>query len=573
MALLDRVRQFFRAPERRNPENPSHPLSDPDDDFADALTGASIAGVRVNRETALRFSAVFRAVNLLSVDVAKLPLYIYRREGEGKVRAPEHPAFRLIRKKPNRAQHSFNWRRAQISQKLLQGNAYSLIDRDPRGRPRELLPLDPADTWPETQGGKLRYRTLRGGRETFLPAEQVLHFRGLGDDLKGKSVIGYARESIGLALAAQRYAAGFYERGARPGVVLEHPGKLKPEAKANIRDSWEAIHGGVERSHRLAVLEEGMKLHDYHAMSQEDAQFIATWAQNIREIANWYGVPPHKLGDTTRTSYASLEQENQAYLDDSLEAHLSEWEAECQDKLLSEEEQDRDTHVIEFLRIAVVRANHRDRAALYQSGLAWGWLSRDEVRSRENLNPLPAGEGKKYYVPLNVSLAGEEPPELEPEPDPEPAGGPGRGERVDIGARAMPEGGPPEKNPQENREAATLLLQQLAQRMARRIATHARRAARTPEELRAFLQTRLTDHLAPVAQAAEPALRAAEALGALGRLPELNAHHGTGYAEMLAGATRHLLEPILALDPPDFARAAPAATERLEAALTAHMIP
>jgi hypothetical protein len=125
-----------------------------------------------------------------------------------------------------------------------------------------------------------------------------------------------------------------------------------------------------------------------------------------RDVSNITGVPPHKLGDPARTSYNSLEQENQSYLNEALDGWLVAFEDECWDKLLTEGEKRNDTHVVEFLRNALVRADLKTRFGAYHSALQDGWMNRDEVRDRENMNPLPDGQGEEYLVPLNMAPAG-----------------------------------------------------------------------------------------------------------------------------------------------------------------------
>jgi hypothetical protein len=309
-------------------------------------------------------------------------------------------------------------------------------------------------------------------QEATIAREDMLHIRGFGDSLEGAGVVTKARESFGLGMAAAKYGSVFFKNGARPSAVLEHPARLGEEAERTLRASWENLHtGDLENKHKIAILEEGMKLNIFQ-MSNEDAQFLQTRQFEIREVANWFGLPPHKLGDTTRTAFASLEQENQSFLDDSLDPWLVSWEAECMDKLLSDEEKDSDSHVIEFMRQALARANLTDQAAFYASGLQNGYMNRDEVRNRINLNPIPDGEGEKFFVPLNMGLTGEE----EPAPKPAPA------------ASALPPVVPePEPDPQEAYSqnlplvaAHRALVADLVARAVKRLAPIVRKRAKDP---------------------------------------------------------------------------------------------
>jgi hypothetical protein len=129
-------------------------------------------------------------------------------------------------------------------------------------------------------------------------------------------------------------------------------------------------------------------------------------AYSVKDVANLFGVPPHKLGDSSRTAYNSLEAENQAYLDESLDPWLVKWEEECWDKLLTEEEKDADSHFVEFLRAALVRADLNARANYYQKALGGApWLEINEVRAIESLNWIDGGDG----LPKTNNYAGEQP--------------------------------------------------------------------------------------------------------------------------------------------------------------------
>jgi HK97 family phage portal protein len=483
----------------RSFENPATPLSDPDNWLIETLGGGrSAAGVVVNSSTALEYPAIWKGVNLISRDVGKLPLFIYRRLPEGgKERANTHPAYRLLRHKPNPFQTAVDFKATLQAQALLWGNGYAFIDRAKTGAAGQLLPLDAAITWPVRRGGLVWYRTVVDDQQVALMATDVFHVKGLPDGssggLAGLSVLAKARESVGLGLAAREYQARFFSNDASPRAVLEHPGKLTDGARDHLRESWEKIHKGLSNKHRLAVLEEGMKLNPY-SVSPADAELLKTREFEIRDVANWIGAPAHKLGDPTKTSFASLEQENQSYLDDALDPWLAKWEAEAWDKLLTERQKMADSHVVEFLRAALVRGDLAARTAAYSSALQAGWMNRDEVRDRENLNPIPEGEGSKFWQPSNVVLVGEEPEPPPPPPVP-PALGPG--------AAPQDDDDDPQADDDDQADARAALVADAAGRILRRLTTSAKRAARRSD---GGLQTWIAEQLRPKHRAAALAI-------------------------------------------------------------------
>ena len=379
----------------RGIENPATTLSDPDNWLVDAFGGgAGASGQVINAETALEYPAVYRGVALLSADVAKIPLIVYRRgpDGVGKERATSHPAYRLLRYKANEFQTANTFREMMQAQVLLWGNAYAFIERHPSGAPKALLPLDPAMTQPIRIDGRVWYEHVASGSRVLIPWTNVFHLRGLPSrstgGLAGVSVVQKAKESLGLGLAAIKFGARFFANDASPRTVLETPGKLKPEARINLRESWERMHRGVGNSHRTAILEQGLKLNAF-SVHPEDAQLLQTREHEIRAtVANFLGLPPHMLGDNSRTSFSSLESETQSYLDRSLDPWLLKWEFEAWDKLLTDRQQRADTHVIEFLRAALIRADLKGRFGAYQIALNNGILNLDEVMSSVSLCPF-----------------------------------------------------------------------------------------------------------------------------------------------------------------------------------------
>jgi len=548
---------------RRSIENPNTPLSDPDDWLVEAWGGGTASsGVVVNQKTALYYAPVWRAVNLISSYVAKVPLVLYKRIGTGKDRDLNHPAYKLLKHKPNPSQTFFQFRLIQHARVLLRGNAYGYIFREANGDPREIVPMDPAQTYPVKEDGKLVYITKVLGEDRKLLPENVLHIRGLGDGLFGYSVVGQAKESLGLGMAAGKYGSVFFRNSARPSAVLEHPGILGDEAVRALRDGWEKLHTGLDEKHRIAILEEGMKLNPF-GMSNEDAQFLQTRQFEIREVANWFGLPPHKLGDTTRTAFASLEQENQSLLDDCLDPWFVNWESECWDKLLTENQKQADSHVVEFLRQALVRADLSARSTFYASALQNGWMNRDEVRGRENMNPIPDGEGEKFFVPKNMGLSGEEE---------EPGGGPPVPAPPPPGPPPVPPSDDDNDDEEENDRARKIqaahraLLCDVVFRAVRRISPHVRKQAKNSASFMGWMEDSMEkDHRAFILEAAGPSVMAVEAAGPGGKIA----------GRLVDLFFRHLGEALLTASecqPKDLERSMAAACERLEVSLPAVVV-
>ena len=189
----------------------------------------------------------------------------------------------------------------------------------------------------------------------------------------------------------------FSARAGKFRVCLSIPVELGKEAADNLAESWRDTHAGVQNAHKIAILEEGMTF-DKIAITNEDAQFLQTRQFQVLDICRIYRVPPHKLADYGRATFNNLEQQQQSYIDDCLGPHTEQLEGLMDDQLLFDDERERlETH-FDFTQL--LRGDTIRRYQGYQIGLLNGFLSANEVRAMENMNPVPGGD--EYRVPLNT---------------------------------------------------------------------------------------------------------------------------------------------------------------------------
>jgi HK97 family phage portal protein len=382
----------------------------------------SAAGVVVNEESSLRNTAVLACVRILSNSVAMLPLPVYRRiQPRGKQRAPEHPLYGILQEQANPEMTAFELRRWLMQHVLLHGNGYAEIDWAPNGQVQALWPLLSAQMQVVRRNGVLVYRyTLPTGQTIELPSYRVFHLRGMtGDGLEGWSVIrSLMNEAVGLGLATQEYGARFFGNGARPGIVLEHPSTLSDKAYANLKAGWNDSHEGLSNAHRLRILEEGMKVNTI-SVPPEEAQFLETRKFQVTEIARAFGVPPHLIGDMERATFSNIEHQYMEFLQFSLGPWLVQLEQTIHSQLMRLAE--REVFFVEHVRDAILQADTATRYQAYAIGRQWGWLSVNDIRDLENMNPVD--DGDQYLVPMNMVDAGQagEPQEAQDEPEEEPA--------------------------------------------------------------------------------------------------------------------------------------------------------
>jgi len=403
--MLSRLFSLF-SKRSANIENPATSLSDPL--VVKAILGGeeSDTGVPVSRDAALAYASVWQAVNLIANDVAKLPLHCFKRVGNGRERDNKHPSSWLVNAKANQYMTCSTFRQTLTAHAMLHGNGYAYVVRDSAERPIELLILPPETTEPRLVDGEVIYFSKIGGRERPYSPADILHVRGLGfDGLRGQSVLKLARNSFGLALAAEKFGAKFFRNGAKSSGVLTYPGKLSPKASENLRTTFDKTQAGVDNVGRTIILEEGAK---YQALTiaPDDAQFLQTRKFQRQEIASWFGLPPHKLGDEVRTSFSSLEISNQDYLDSALSPWLQVWQWACWDVLLTEEQKRQDTHYFEFCTGALLQTDIKSRYEVYGSAVQNGLMTRNECRRRENLDDL-GPEGDLLTIQANMMSLGQ----------------------------------------------------------------------------------------------------------------------------------------------------------------------
>ncbi|TDQ63580.1 HK97 family phage portal protein [Maritalea mobilis] len=396
MKLIDTIKAAFQGADGGQQITTS-------DDLEAAIRAANVgsaAGMPVNANTAMRVSTVFACVRLISGAVANLPLHIKERvDSETRIDRTDHQLWTVLRRRPNAWQTPSQFRRMMQAHLLLRGNAFAMIARS-GSKVLGLIPLDP-DRMKVTQLDNLRLSyeyTRRDGGVTRLTQDEVMHLVGLTlDGVNGVSVITYARESLGLSMAQEQHGSNTFKNAARPSMVLLHPKKLGKEGQENLRASLDAYRQGGDQEGKALILEEGMESKPL-SMTAEDAQWIEGRKFSRTDIAMFFGVPPHMIGDTEKsTSWGSgIEQQSIGFVTYTLEDHLTTWEETINRDLIPEE-----NVYSRFNRKALVRGDIKTRQGFYVSMLQWGVLSPNEVRKLEDENPRDGGD--VYYDPPNTA--------------------------------------------------------------------------------------------------------------------------------------------------------------------------
>ena len=413
---MGRIADFFR--------NLGGPRADSDDRspwgsfWFEPVTMRTVSGARISSETALRLSAVYACVRILSESMASLPFILYRpSKNRGKVEVTDHWLYRLFHIRPNRFQNPFEWREMLMGHLALRGNAFCRIISNANGEITDLIPIHPdriSLVLSQSQPDEYSYRVIdRLGNQTYLPRGAVWHLRGLSSDgMIGLSPIEMARESFGLALAAQDYGSRFFANDAKPtGGWIEYPGTFKDKpARDNFRESYQNAQGAMNRG-KVLVLEAGMKYHEV-GVTNKEAQFLELRKFQVTDIARLFRVPPHMIADLDRATNNNIEQQSIEFVRYTMRPWAERWEASIRaDLMLNDEGLD-----CEFDFAALMRGDANSRATYYSAMVSMGALTRNEVRVAENYAPLPGLD--EPLVALNMGMTGtNQQPASAPPPD------------------------------------------------------------------------------------------------------------------------------------------------------------
>ena len=365
----------------------------------------TLSGENVTEQTALTYSAVWNAVSLISGTIGALPLHLMQKKGEKKRIADDRKIYGVMHDQWNPYMTAMAGREALIAHVLTWGNGYAEKVRNGYGEIVELWPITPNRVTPRMQDGELVYRIhMPDGVDIYLSRDKILHVPGLGfDGFMGYSVIAMARRSIGLGMALETFGSMFFGNGTNPGLIVSHPGHLTDVAHNNLKTSLITAHSGLGKSHRLLLLEEGMKVEKY-GIPPDDCQFLETRGFQIPEVARWFNLPPHKIKDLTRSSFSNIESEQISFVTDSILPWLVRLEQNYAIQLLTPSDKELSGRGRLYFKHSVeglLRGDAASRSAYYTVMLDRGVFSVNEVRELEDKDPIEGGD--VHLVQLNMT--------------------------------------------------------------------------------------------------------------------------------------------------------------------------
>lgn len=382
----------------------------------------SNAGPAVTERTAMSIGAVYACIGLIGGAIAAMPLPIYRRTDEGRERV-DHELWWLLNEQPCAGMSAAVMWEYLVWSLLLHGDAIAIIQRAGALSPKiiGIRPVHPLSVSVQDVEGRLIYTVVDGPTTAVYDQDDILHIPGLGfDGLRGLSPLRYAaRQTFGISLAADDYSARFFSNGARPDYVVTLKSKMTEEAAKLFRETWMARYAGNKNAHVPAILNgEGADVKALN-MSPEEAQLLATRSFQAGDVARIFGVPPHMIGITDKTTSwgTGIEQQSIGFVKYTLQRHLVKIEQEINRKVFRRSLQ----LFAEFSTAGLERGDYKTRNEGYRIALGRagepGWMTVNEVRRLDNLRPIAGGD----ELNKATSAVPPAPPPAEPQDPKEPS--------------------------------------------------------------------------------------------------------------------------------------------------------
>jgi HK97 family phage portal protein len=394
---------FYSAMEKR--ASPVSDLVNPSQWLINLFNGGteSKSGIRINADSAMKFSAVYGCGKILAETVGSTPVKIYRKrkDGKGRDEVNDHRNSELLRISPDDRISAATFREGMTLNQVLSGNCFAVAEKNDIGEAFKLTPYEWYNVQVEKNKntGNIDYWINDRNKWEYVPPEKMFHVLGLGWDwVKGLSPIGLIMEAIGIGLAAETFAANFYSKGVHAGGIVEYPEGIKD--REQFKKDFLDKYSGLARAQGIMFLESGSK-YTKLAMPMAEAQFIETRKFQIEEIARIYRIPLHMLQSLDRATFSNIEHQSLEFIQYTMLPWFVRWEQEINRKLFTPRER-KQGFFAEFVIDGWLRGDVKSRYEAYQIGKNGGFLTTNDIRAKENMNPAEDGSGDQYWHPLNM---------------------------------------------------------------------------------------------------------------------------------------------------------------------------
>ncbi|MFU0831705.1 MAG: Phage portal protein [Oscillospiraceae bacterium] len=375
-------------------------LARPSPELKSAMgTILSKVGIHINAQNALQTTAVFACVRLLSESIASLPLFLYRKTETGKEKATDMPIYEVLHDVPNPETDSFQFWQAFVANMLIYGRGYAEVVRNNAGHIVQMwnitTPFVRVQRNSETQ--ELEYVITPSGKERFiLRKDQIFRVDWFSmDSLNAFRPLELAQNAIGLSEAAEEFASNYFKNGANVGGIIEYPDVLRDNDLEQYKKDVRKEYSGLSNAARLLFLEQGAKFQKV-SNTPEESQMLETRKFQVEEVARFYNVPLHMVGDLEHATFSNIEQMSLNYVIYTLRPYLVRIERAITAQLLMPQE--RSIYFPKFSVEGLLRGDYKSRMEGYAVARQNGWMSANDIRELEDMDHIPAEEGGDAYL-------------------------------------------------------------------------------------------------------------------------------------------------------------------------------
>lgn len=357
------------------------------------------SGIDISEESSLQILTVFACVAKISKTVASLPVHVFLKKGARERQVVDHPLSDLLTGMGNPWATGMSVRETMLVNVLLWGNSYAEILRDSSGQLNGLVPIQSSRVTPKWNDDRtdLKFEIAQdSGQPITMSSSDILHIPAMTlNGIVGLSVVGLARESLGLSKAVTTFGAAFFGNGAIPGGFLEFPAdiQLSEERQDHLVEKFNENFKGPTKAHRVGRLRDGVKFSQYQ-MPLADMQFLELRKFQRIEICSLFDVPPAMIQEHDPGKYSTTEQQSIAWARDSLLPWCIRFESVLNAKFLG------GNLYLKHNLAGLMRGDMKAQSEFFASGRQWGYLSANDIRELLEMNPIPNGD--EYLNPLNM---------------------------------------------------------------------------------------------------------------------------------------------------------------------------
>lgn len=344
---------------------------------------------QVSPANAWRLSAVYSCIYVLASSIAQLPLTVLRRSGEAVTPGRDHPAYWLLHNEPNYWQTSYKWRETKQGHICGYGNGYTRIVRTRRGELESLECCKPWQTQLTKRGSRYYYGVYEEDETRAINPDDMIHIRALGSDDKiGVSPIMQQAQTVGLGMDAVKYAESFFSGNARPAAIVSVKSTINDKSWDLLKTAWKSAITALRKQENKTMLVPAELQYNPITVSPVDAQLLELLKLNRSQIAGIFNVPAHMINDLEKATFSNITQQSIQFVRHTVMPWIVNWEQEINRKIFTRREREAGYYV-KFNIMALLRGTPQERAQFYHFAITDGWLSRNEARVLEDMNPLP----------------------------------------------------------------------------------------------------------------------------------------------------------------------------------------